>query len=74
MMFKVVSEQVREGYCRRVDERVLAALDVAVCPECGSAVDEQEQVGWDMVARPCGCRVFQGRQGKWDAEEEGDEP
>ncbi len=31
------------------------------CPQCGQHIDRVEQVGRCVYARPCGCRVFQGR-------------
>jgi len=32
-----------------------------VCPHCGIEVIEEYQVGRCAYARPCGCRVFQGK-------------
>lgn len=32
-----------------------------VCPQCGEKVDEAEEIGRCVYARPCGCRVYQGK-------------
>lgn len=36
------------------------------CPQCGGTIEAAEQVGRCVYARPCGCRVGQGKlPAKW---------
>lgn len=36
-------------------------LMAGICPHCGSAIEQKEQVGRCVYARPCGCRLYQGQ-------------
>lgn len=46
---------------RRVSEQFLMSIAAGVCPHCQRAIEQTEQVGWCIYARPCGCRLMQGR-------------
>lgn len=39
----------------------LTALAEGKCPTCGAVVQEEEQVGRCVYARPCGHRLYQGK-------------
>lgn len=32
-----------------------------VCPHCKQPIEKREQVGRCVYARPCGCRLYQGK-------------
>jgi hypothetical protein len=52
----------------------MAALDRRdsdLCPNCNSHIDEMEQVGRCVYAKPCGCRLWQGAvPEKWRKDQE----
>jgi len=41
--------------------RALDARETEDCIQCGARVERMEQVGRSVYARPCGCRLWQGR-------------
>ena len=56
-----IAEQQRQ--IAAVFVRMAAFLDGEgdECPHCGAKIESAEQVGRCVYARPCGCRVVQGK-------------
>ena len=47
------------AFAKKVD--AFWVRETEICPHCDETVSEAEQIGRCVYARPCGCRVGQGR-------------
>lgn len=45
----------------QIFKKFQADLDKNICPHCGTPIERREQVGRCAYARPCGCRLYQGK-------------
>lgn len=63
-LFEFQSEAEIEAEQQRTDEAAtkwVNSLMSGVCPYCQTKIEQKEQVGRCVYARPCGCRLYQGR-------------
>lgn len=57
------SEEVRqwEADTKAAVNDFFGKIEAGICPHCGTAIQRKEQVGRCVYARPCGHRLYQGR-------------
>lgn len=64
-------EEIEEEERQRNEavQKWLEDLENDICPHCGAKIEKRVQVGRCVYARPCGCRLYQGRLDGGDADE-----
>ena len=53
--------EAREDDIERHINEFVSKLESGVCPQCDTKVEQKDQVGPCVYARPCGHRLYQGR-------------
>lgn len=53
--------EAEEQRVAKAFKRFFANLEANICPHCGMSIHSKYQVGKCVYARPCGCRLYQGK-------------